>query len=107
MSTTITHAQRPFGALLADLRAQRGWSQNALAADVGYDSSFICKLEAGKREPSRDTVGALAAVLEEDTLDTRRLFVAAGLLPPGVWVVRGDGCLALHPENTLVLDGDA
>ena len=84
-----------FGGLLTSFRVRRGWSQNALGVEAGYDSSFICKLEAGKREPSRDTVGALAAVLELETHDTWRLMVAAGLLPPGVWVVR---------EHTLVLE---
>jgi transcriptional regulator with XRE-family HTH domain len=93
--TIVTHEPRPFGTVLADLRARRGWSQNALGLETGYDSSFICKLEAGKREPSRDTVGALAAVLELDTHDTRRLFVAGGFLPPGVWIV---GEYALLPE---------
>jgi len=85
--TMLTHDQRPFGALLADLRLRRGWSQSVLGAEAGYDSSFICKLEAGKREPSRDTVGALAAILGLDTHDTWHLFVAGGFLPPGAWVV--------------------
>jgi transcriptional regulator with XRE-family HTH domain len=84
-----------FGGLLTCFRVRRGWSQNALGVEAGYDSSYICKLESGKREPSRDTAGALASILELDTQDTRRLFVAAGLLPPGVWVV---GEYALLPE---------
>ena len=87
-----------FAGLLTSFRVRRGWSQNTLGVEAGYDSSFICKLEAGKREPSRDTAGALAAILDLDTQDAWRLFVAAGLLPPGVWVVR---------EHTLVLAGDA
>lgn len=96
--TTTTHAPCRFGVLLAGLRAATGWSQSMLAVEAGYDSSYVTRLEAGTRAPSRDTVGALAAVLGLDTQDTRRLYVAADLLPPGVWVVR---------HNALVPGGDA
>jgi transcriptional regulator with XRE-family HTH domain len=78
---------RSFSGLLAELREDQGWSQNQLGVEAGYDSSYICKLESGARSPSRDTVAALIAVLTLTRGDASRLFVAAGLLPPGRWVV--------------------
>ena len=81
---------RSFSGLLADLREDQGWSQNQLAFDAGLNPSFVCLLEAGKRKPSRDTIAALAETLGLDAGDTSRLFVAAGLLPPGRWVVLDD-----------------
>jgi transcriptional regulator with XRE-family HTH domain len=58
----------------------------------------VARLEAGKREPSRETVGALAGLLDCDADETVQLFVAAGFLPPGRWVVR---------QGVVMLDGDA
>jgi transcriptional regulator with XRE-family HTH domain len=81
---------RCFAGLLADLREKTGWSQSRLGVEAGYDSSYVTRLEAGKREPSRDTVAALAEVLDCTPGDASRLFVAAGLLPPGRWVVLDD-----------------
>jgi transcriptional regulator with XRE-family HTH domain len=81
---------RTFPGLLADLREEAGWSQSRLGAEAGVDSSFICKLEAGDRQPSRQTVADLAEVLDCTPGDASRLFVAAGLLPPGRWVVLDD-----------------
>jgi transcriptional regulator with XRE-family HTH domain len=78
---------RHFPGLLADLREHAGWSQNHLGVEAGVDSSFICKLESGARQPSRETVATLAEVLNCTPGDASRLFVAAGLLPPGRWVV--------------------
>jgi transcriptional regulator with XRE-family HTH domain len=78
---------RSFSGLLADLRERAEWSQHRLGLLAGYDGSFVCKLESGARQPSRDTVAALAEVLDCTPGDASRLFVAAGLLPPGRWVV--------------------
>jgi transcriptional regulator with XRE-family HTH domain len=81
---------RTFPGLLAELREDQGWSQNHLGLSAGIDSSFICKLESGARQPSRETVATLAEVLDCTPGDASRLFVAAGLLPPGRWVVLDD-----------------
>jgi len=78
---------RCFAGLLAELREKTGWSQSRLAVEAGYDSSYVTRLEAGKRQPSVDTVAVLAATLDCSPGDASRLFVAAGLLPPGRWVV--------------------
>jgi transcriptional regulator with XRE-family HTH domain len=89
MTTTVRDI-RNFAGLLADLREAHGWSQSKLAVEACLDTSFICHLEKGKRRPSIDTVAALAAVLDLTPGDASRLFVAAGLLPPGRWVVFDD-----------------
>jgi transcriptional regulator with XRE-family HTH domain len=78
---------RTFPGLLAELREHAGWSQSRLAVEAGYDPSYVCLLEQGKRQPSVTTVAHLSAVLELTDADASRLFVAAGLLPPGRWVV--------------------
>lgn len=92
---------RQFGPLLADLRTrhQPKLSQRELALLAGYDASYVRRLEDGRRQPSRDTVAALCAVLDLDTLDWARLHVAAGYLPPGAWVVMADDWLALAKED--------
>lgn len=78
---------RCFPGLLADLREQAGWSQSRLGDEAGLDHSFICLLEHGRRTPSRATIARLARTLRLTLADASRLFVAAGLLPPGRWVV--------------------
>ncbi|MCC6626676.1 MAG: helix-turn-helix domain-containing protein [Chloroflexi bacterium] len=70
-----------FAAVLAELRGLRGLSQSRLAHEAGFDHSYISRLEAGKREPSRETVLALSEVMELDTPQTDSLLVAAGYRP--------------------------
>jgi transcriptional regulator with XRE-family HTH domain len=90
---------RSFSGLLADLRERAEWSQHRLGLLAGYDGSFVCKLESGARQPSRDTVAALAATLDLDPDDTARLHVSAGYLPPGKWVLSA-GWL-IQPEHEV------
>jgi transcriptional regulator with XRE-family HTH domain len=70
-----------FGAALRAAREAAGLSQTQLADEAGFDHSFVARLEMGKREPSRDTILALAEVLESDAGDCDRLLAAAGYLP--------------------------
>ena len=70
-----------FGQVLAEMRARYGASQSRLAHEAGFDHSYISRLEAGKREPSRDTVLAIAEVLEAPQLELDRLLIAAGFRP--------------------------
>jgi transcriptional regulator with XRE-family HTH domain len=70
-----------FAAVLAEFRNARGLSQSRLAHEAGFDHSYISRLEAGKREPSRDTVLALGDVLELDSRQLDHLLVAAGFRP--------------------------
>jgi transcriptional regulator with XRE-family HTH domain len=70
-----------FAEVLATLRTARGLSQSRLAHEAGFDHSYISRLEAGKREPSRETVAALAEVLELHGVELDRLLIAAGFRP--------------------------
>jgi transcriptional regulator with XRE-family HTH domain len=70
-----------FGVALAAARGARGLSQSRLAVEAGFDHSYISRLEAGKREPSRETVLALAQVLRLEGPDLDRLLLAAGFRP--------------------------
>lgn len=70
-----------FAEVLAEVRNARGLSQSRLAHEAGFDHSYISRLEAGKREPSRETVLALAQVLELDPRQLDLLLVAAGYRP--------------------------
>ena len=79
-----------FGALLATHRIARGWSPHELGIRTGYGAGYVTRVERGRHVPSVETVGALATILDLNALDTRRLFVAAGYLPPGRWLVRDD-----------------
>ena len=93
-----------FGGLLGEARKQHKWSQAKLAAEAGVDSSYVSRIEEGSREPSRDTVGMFCRVLELAAKDVNRLFVAAGYVPPGCWVVI-DGWLIKADEATMVTVG--
>jgi transcriptional regulator with XRE-family HTH domain len=70
-----------FAEELAAARGARGLSQSRLADAAGFDHSYISRLEAGKREPSRETVMALAGVLRLGPAELDRLLVAAGYRP--------------------------
>lgn len=70
-----------FAQVLAALRTARGLSQSRLAHEAGFDHSYISRLEAGKREPSRETVTALAEVLTLGHAELDRLLIAAGFRP--------------------------
>jgi len=54
-----------FGAVLRELRTQRGWSQVAVAAatEGRLSPSMVALIESGKRSPGHDTVDALADAL--------------------------------------------
>jgi transcriptional regulator with XRE-family HTH domain len=70
-----------FAEALAELRSSRGLSQSRLAHEAGFDHSYISRLEAGKREPSRETVLALAQVMELAPTQLDHLLAAAGYRP--------------------------
>lgn len=75
-----------FAETLARLRAARGVSQTILAQYAGRDHSFMSRLEAGKRLPSRETVMILADQLNLSDYDRACLLRSAGFWPddPGM-----------------------
>jgi transcriptional regulator with XRE-family HTH domain len=74
----------PFRDLLRAHREGLGWSQVRLARAAGTDSPSICRLEAGHRHPTAETVARLALALGLVGTARDRLFVAAGVLPDDV-----------------------
>ena len=80
----MTQARADFGATLRRLREQRGLSQAGLAKLAGYDHSYVGRLEAGTRQPTREAVERLGRwLLAGDGGQVERLMLAAGFVPPG------------------------
>lgn len=79
--STNGHGFATFAGLLALYRTRHGLSQSRLAHEAGFDHSYISRLEAGKREPSRETVTVLAHELRLDARSLDSLLVAAGFRP--------------------------
>lgn len=52
-----------FGQVVAELRGQRGLSQEALAHEAGIDRSFAGMIERGERQPSLSVIFVLAGAL--------------------------------------------
>lgn len=69
-----------FAATLSALRRERKMSQMRLALDAGYPPSFVSRIEAGSRQPTRDAAQRLARALDLDDVGTSRLLAAAGCL---------------------------
>jgi transcriptional regulator with XRE-family HTH domain len=93
------HDLRSFGGLLTYFRERRDWKQGDLAAAACCDRTYISRLESGTRTPTREIVENLASGLELNADDTGRLYVAAGLLPPGEWVWCGGWCIRPSKEE--------
>lgn len=80
MTTLLTTVSGSFGELLRQLRETRELSQAALSRLTFLDPSYISRLEAGRRQPSRDVVGILATALRLEAQERSRFFAAAGYL---------------------------
>jgi transcriptional regulator with XRE-family HTH domain len=71
-----------FGTLLGRLRQQAGYSQKGLAASMGWDQSYLSKIENGHRKiPSREMVIALARRIRLSQEDTDQLLLGAQYQP--------------------------
>lgn len=55
--------QQSFGAVLRQLRVERGLSQEDLALEAALDRTFISMLERGMRQPTLSSVFALVVAL--------------------------------------------
>lgn len=60
MSQSIEH----FSLVLRQLREERGWSQEQLAAQAGLNRSYLGEVERGSAVPSLVTVSKLASALD-------------------------------------------
>jgi len=70
-----------FADLLRTFRVTRGLSQARLARRAQLDHSYLSRLEAGTRVPSRDTVLQLCTALRLSLDETDALLIAAGYTP--------------------------
>lgn len=66
-----------FGPALAVIRKGKGWNQSTLARRSGISEGLIANLEVGNRQPSRDTLVALAFALEVP-VESIGLFLSGG-----------------------------
>ena len=60
-----------FGQRLKEIRTQKGFSQEKLAAIAGFNRTYISKIERGERIVSIKTVASLAHALE---VEVKELF---------------------------------
>lgn len=67
-----------FGTLLTQHRTARGWSQTKLAERAGIDGSYVSRLEAGGRAPTREAIERLTDALVLPVVDRERLLAVAG-----------------------------
>ena len=66
-----------FGAILKQLREQRGWTRQKLAKRAGMTPTYVGILEYGGNVPSLRTVLELIEVLGADIADVMRRLAAA------------------------------
>lgn len=73
-----------FAETLWSFRWQRRLSQSKLARMAGFDHSYVSRMEAGTRIPTREAVLRLATALELERDDRIELMAAAGFLDDSV-----------------------
>ena len=59
----IQGLSQAFGKVIAELRTQRGLSQEELAESIDATNVYICLLETGQRQPSLNATLLIAASL--------------------------------------------
>jgi transcriptional regulator with XRE-family HTH domain len=71
-----------FGAILRQLREQRGWTRQKLAQRAGMTPTYVGILEQGGNVPSITSVLELIEVLGADIGEVMRQLAAARIAPP-------------------------
>ncbi len=72
MSTPPAHAildGRRLGFRIRRLRAELGITQESLAWDTGHAKSYLCEIESGRKLPSLEVLGHIAARLGVQPFD--------------------------------------
>lgn len=87
-----------FGATLKRYREVRRVSQSKLAELAGFDHSYVSRLEAGARVPSRNAICLLAEALGGDLTVQDALLAAGGFMPREI-----SSLLIGEPEVTEIL----
>lgn len=57
-------AEDCIGARIRDVRCQRGYPQDKMAAQLGISTSHLCNLEYGRKKPSIEIIIAVARLLD-------------------------------------------
>jgi transcriptional regulator with XRE-family HTH domain len=60
----MNNSVEQFSLVLRQVREERGWSQEQLAAQAGLNRSYVGEVERGRAVPSLVTVAKLAGALE-------------------------------------------
>lgn len=90
----------PFGNLLRQWRARRGWSQAQLADAAGTTPRHLSFVESGRSRPGVDLVLRLARALDLPIRERNALCAAAGL--PAAYRARALSDAALQPVLGIV-----
>lgn len=61
-------ALKKLGQRVRELRAAKGWTQETLAGECGFDRSYVSGLEVGRRNPTYLKLLKLAKTLETPLL---------------------------------------
>lgn len=67
--TKETDILKRFGASVRMLRTERGWSQEAFAAECGLDRTYIGGIERGERNVALRNIEKIAQTLEVTLVD--------------------------------------
>lgn len=59
-----SEVQKKFGKKLAEVRTQKGITQEKLAFDIGVDRTYISYIERGQRNPSLYLIWRLSQLLQ-------------------------------------------
>ena len=62
--STISAKHIRFGKRIRELRADNGMTQDALAAKIGKDRSYVGFIERGERNPSLEVIFDIAAAFK-------------------------------------------
>jgi len=53
-------APKKFGKIIREMRLERTWTQDYLAAELDVDAAYISRIERGLKNPSLETILKLA-----------------------------------------------
>ncbi|MFC5006954.1 helix-turn-helix domain-containing protein [Dactylosporangium cerinum] len=111
----ITEEQRAFGALVADLRKQRGMTQGELAAELGRTSSWLSQVERGVQPVARldvlrrlaDGLGVSVQALQPDSPIAPETPVRDEAVLPSNDLDQARLVISGHPVPEVLLSGEA
>jgi transcriptional regulator with XRE-family HTH domain len=69
-----------FGALIRSLRQGRKEPLRVVAAEVGIDSTLLCKLERGERLPTETQIARFARIFQRSETELKGLVIADRML---------------------------